>query len=46
MGIQLEELRNGYARFSMEVRPEFLQGAGIMQGGFPLLFPVKLLPIR
>ncbi len=33
MGIQLEELRNGYARFSMEVRPEFLQGAGIMQGG-------------
>jgi len=29
----VEELRGGYARFRMSVRPEFLQGAGAMQGG-------------
>ena len=31
--IKAESVENGYARFSMEVRPEYLQGAGIMQGG-------------
>lgn len=33
LGIQVEEIREGYARFSMEIRPEFLQGAGVIQGG-------------
>jgi acyl-CoA thioesterase len=33
LGIQVEEIRKGYARFSMEIRPEFLQGAGNIQGG-------------
>ncbi len=33
MDMTLEELRDGYARFSMPVRPEYLQGAGVMQGG-------------
>jgi len=33
LGITVEELRGGYARFRMSVRPEFLQGAGAMQGG-------------
>jgi acyl-CoA thioesterase len=33
MGIRAEEFRAGYARFSMEIKPEFIQGAGIMQGG-------------
>jgi uncharacterized protein (TIGR00369 family) len=32
LGITVEELRGGYARFRMSVRPEFLQGAGAMQG--------------
>ncbi|MBN1363979.1 MAG: PaaI family thioesterase [Syntrophaceae bacterium] len=27
------ELKNGYARFRMPVRPEYLQGAKVMQGG-------------
>ena len=31
--IKAEAVEKGYARFSMEIRPEFLQGAGIMQGG-------------
>ena len=31
--IKVEAVEKGYARFSMDVRPEFLQGAGIMQGG-------------
>ena len=29
----LDELKDGYARFRMPVRPEYLQGAGAMQGG-------------
>lgn len=33
LGIKLEELRDGYARFRMSVRPEYLQGAKSMQGG-------------
>ncbi len=33
MGMRLDEIREGYARFTMAVRPEFMQGAGIMQGG-------------
>lgn len=36
LGIQVEEIREGYARFSMEIMPEFLQGAGIMQGGLSI----------
>lgn len=31
--IKVEAVEKGYARLSMEIRPEFLQGAGIMQGG-------------
>ncbi|MFP4532446.1 MAG: PaaI family thioesterase [Desulfobacterales bacterium] len=38
MGMQLEEIREGYARFSMAIRPEFIQGAGIMQGGIGVAF--------
>ncbi|MEN6330558.1 MAG: PaaI family thioesterase [Smithella sp.] len=33
MEIKLEEMRDGYARFRMPVRPEYLQGADSMQGG-------------
>jgi len=36
MGIRVEEIREGYARFSMDIRPEFKQGAGIMQGGLSI----------
>jgi len=36
MGITIDEIREGYARFSMDIRPEFLQGAGIMQGGLTI----------
>jgi uncharacterized protein (TIGR00369 family) len=32
-GIILEEMKEGYARFRMPVRPEYMQGAGFMQGG-------------
>lgn len=43
MGMELEELREGYARFSMEIRPEFLQGAGIMQGGLSVAFSSEVV---
>ena len=33
LGVVLEEIREGYARFRMPVRPEYLQGAKAMQGG-------------
>jgi uncharacterized protein (TIGR00369 family) len=33
MGMILEELADGYARFRMPIRHEFLQGAGVVQGG-------------
>jgi len=33
MGMILEELADGYARFSMPIRHEFLQGVGVVQGG-------------
>lgn len=33
MGMILEELADGYARFSMPIRHEFLQGANVVQGG-------------
>lgn len=33
IGIEPVELKEGYARFRMPVRPEYLQGAGKMQGG-------------
>jgi acyl-CoA thioesterase len=33
LGMQLEEVRPGYARISMKVRPEFLNGHGICHGG-------------
>ena len=36
LGIRVEEIRDGYARFSMVIRPEFLQGAGILQGGLSI----------
>jgi acyl-CoA thioesterase len=32
-GIILIDLKDGYARFRMPVRPEYLQGARAMQGG-------------
>jgi uncharacterized protein (TIGR00369 family) len=31
--ITLSDLKDGYAEFSMPVRPEYLQGAKTMQGG-------------
>lgn len=33
MGIRQEEIKGGYARFRMAVRPEYRQGAGLVQGG-------------
>ena len=33
MGIRCEEISHGYARFCLDVKPEFLQGAGWVQGG-------------
>jgi len=33
LGVGLVELKDGYARFKMPVRPEYLQGAKAMQGG-------------
>ena len=33
MGMDLEELGEGYARFTMPIRDEFMQGNGVMQGG-------------
>ena len=33
LGISLEEVRAGYARMRMPVRPEFLNGLGICHGG-------------
>lgn len=32
-GMVLEDLQEGYARFRMPIRPEYMQGAGSMQGG-------------
>jgi uncharacterized protein (TIGR00369 family) len=33
MGMILEELNPGYARFRMAIRREFVQGVGVVQGG-------------
>ncbi|OPY87290.1 MAG: Thioesterase superfamily protein [Smithella sp. PtaU1.Bin162] len=33
MSIELTDLKEGYARFRMPVRPEYLQGAKSIQGG-------------
>ena len=33
LAMKPEEFGEGYARFRMAIRPEYLQGAGIMQGG-------------
>lgn len=33
LGMELEELRAGYARFRMPVRENYMQGNGVMQGG-------------
>lgn len=33
IGIEPAEIKAGYAQFRMSVRPEYLQGAGKMQGG-------------
>ena len=38
LGMELEELREGYARFRLAIRPEFLQGVGVMQGGLYVAF--------
>ncbi|MDC7240609.1 MAG: PaaI family thioesterase [Spirochaetales bacterium] len=38
LGMKLEEFREGYVRFSMEIRPEFKQGMGLMQGGLTVAF--------
>lgn len=33
MGMTLEELKDGYARFSLRIIEDFMQGDGVMQGG-------------
>ena len=33
MGMRLEELKDGYARFTMPIRDVFIQGDGVVQGG-------------
>jgi uncharacterized protein (TIGR00369 family) len=33
LGIKLIELKDGYAQFRMPIRPEYLQGARLVQGG-------------
>lgn len=33
MGVTLLQLKDGYAQLKMPVKPEYLQGAGSMQGG-------------
>jgi len=33
MGMTLEELKDGYARFSLQIKEDFMQGGGVMQGG-------------
>jgi uncharacterized protein (TIGR00369 family) len=33
MGMTLDELKNGYARFSLRITQDFMQGDGVMQGG-------------
>jgi uncharacterized protein (TIGR00369 family) len=33
LAMKPEEFREGYARFRMTIRPEYMQDAGIMQGG-------------
>ena len=33
LGMTLEELKEGYARFRMPVQRSFIQGAGVVQGG-------------
>ncbi|MDY0361866.1 MAG: PaaI family thioesterase [Desulforegulaceae bacterium] len=43
MGMKLEELKKGYAKFCMEIRPEFLQGAGVMQGGLVVAFSSEVV---
>ena len=38
LGMKLEEFREGYVRFSMEIRSGFKQGMGVMQGGLTVAF--------
>jgi uncharacterized protein (TIGR00369 family) len=33
LGVTLEEIKKGYVSFKLPIKPEYLQGAGIMQGG-------------
>lgn len=33
MGMTLEKLKDGYARFSLRITQDFMQGDGVMQGG-------------
>ena len=43
--ITLEEVREGYARFRMPFRPEYLQGAVSYREGLSWPWPMKLLPM-
>lgn len=36
MGIRVEEIREGYARFNMDIQPGFRQGVGNIQGGLSI----------
>ncbi len=38
LGMKLEEFREGYVRFSMDIRSGFKQGMGVMQGGLTVAF--------
>ncbi len=38
LGMELEELKESYARFCMCIRSEFLQAAGTLQGGLSIAF--------
>lgn len=35
MGVEVEEIREGYSRITMEVRKEMVNGFGIVHGGIP-----------
>lgn len=38
LGIEVLEIREGYSRISMTVRPEMVNGFGIVHGGVPFSF--------
>lgn len=35
MGVKVEEIKEGYSRISMKIRPEMVNGFGIVHGGIP-----------